>query len=49
MSDCSLPSKLPLASKIKGKLAGDTLSEKFQTLYGGKVVDTGAWKTERRK
>ena len=37
------------SSRIKGTKTGQTLSGTFQTLYKGKVVDTGTWKTSRKK
>ena len=30
---------------ITGQKTGQTFSGKFETLYKGKVVDTGTWKT----
>ena len=41
---------LPRASsRIKGTKTGQTLSGTFETLYKGKVVDTGTWKTSLKK
>lgn len=37
------------SSRIKGTRTGETLSGTFETLYEGKVVDTGTWKTSRKK
>lgn len=37
------------SSRIKGTRGGETLSGTFETLYKGKVVDTGTWKTSRKK
>jgi hypothetical protein len=37
------------SSRITGQKAGETFSGKFDTLYKGKVVDTGTWKTSRKK
>ena len=37
------------SSRIKGTKAGETFSGTFQTLYKGKVVDTGTWKTSLKK
>ena len=37
------------SSRIKGTRSGETLSGTFETLYKGKVVDTGTWKTSRKK
>jgi hypothetical protein len=37
------------SSRIKGTRTGETLSGTFETLYKGKVVDTGTWKTSRNK
>jgi hypothetical protein len=37
------------SSRIKGTKAGETFSGTFETLYKGKVVDTGTWKTSRKK
>ena len=37
------------SSRIKGTRTGETLSGTFETLYKGKVVDTGTWKTSRKK
>jgi len=37
------------SSRIKGTKTGETFSGTFETLYKGKVVDTGAWKTSRKK
>jgi hypothetical protein len=37
------------SSRIKGTRIGETLSGTFETLYKGKVVDTGTWKTSRKK
>ncbi len=36
------------SSRIKGARSGDSLSGTFETLYKGKVVDTGTWMTSRR-
>ena len=36
------------SSRIKGSRTGETMSGTFETLYKGKVVDTGTWKTSRR-
>ena len=37
------------SSRISGTRTGETLSGTFETLYKGKVVDTGTWKTIRKK
>ena len=37
------------SSRIKGTKAGETVSGTFETLYKGKVVDTGTWKTSLKK
>jgi hypothetical protein len=37
------------SSRIKGTSAGETFSGTFETLYKGKVVDTGTWKTSLKK
>ena len=37
------------SSRIKGTKTGPTLSGTFETLYKGKVVDTGTWKTSLKK
>ena len=37
------------SSRITGQKTGETFSGKFETLYKGKVVDTGTWKTIRKK
>jgi hypothetical protein len=37
------------SSRIKGTKTGDTFSGTFETLYKGKVVDTGTWKTTLKK
>ena len=37
------------SSRISGQKSGETFSGKFATLYKGKVVDTGTWKTTRTK
>lgn len=37
------------SSRITGTRIGQTLSGTFETLYKGKVVDTGTWKTSRKK
>lgn len=37
------------SSRITGRRLGDALSGSFDTLYKGKVVDTGTWKTTRKK
>jgi hypothetical protein len=37
------------SSRIKGTRTGDSFSGTFETLYKGKVVDTGTWKTSLRK
>ena len=37
------------SSRITGTKTGQTFSGTFQTLYKGKVVDTGTWKTSRKK
>ena len=37
------------SSRIKGTKTGQTLSGTFETLYKGKVVDTGTWKTSLKK
>ena len=37
------------SSRITGRRIGDELSGRFDTLYKGKVVDTGTWKTSRQK
>jgi hypothetical protein len=36
------------SSRIKGTRTGQTFSGTFETLYKGKVVDTGTWKTSRK-
>jgi hypothetical protein len=36
------------SSRITGTRIGQTLSGTFETLYKGKVVDTGTWKTSRK-
>lgn len=36
------------SSRITGQKTGETFSGKFETLYKGKVVDTGTWKTTRK-
>jgi hypothetical protein len=36
------------SSRITGQKTGETFSGKFETLYKGKVVDTGTWKTSRK-
>ena len=37
------------SSRIKGTRTGETMSGTFETLYKGKVVDTGTWKTSLKK
>src|SRR5262245_31705922 len=37
------------SSRITGTKTGQTFSGRFETLYKGKVVDTGTWKTSRKK
>jgi hypothetical protein len=37
------------SSRITGTKTGKTFSGKFETLYKGKVVDTGTWKTSLKK
>ena len=37
------------SSRITGTRTGSTFSGTFQTLYKGKVVDTGTWKTTLKK
>jgi len=37
------------SSRIKGTKSGQTFSGTFETLYKGKVVDTGTWKTSLKK
>jgi hypothetical protein len=37
------------SSRITGTRTGQTLSGTFETLYKGKVVDTGTWKTSWKK
>lgn len=37
------------SSRITGTRTGETMSGTFETLYKGKVVDTGTWKTMRKK
>jgi hypothetical protein len=37
------------SSRIAGTKTGQTFSGKFETLYKGKVVDTGTWKTSLKK
>ena len=37
------------SSRITGTRTGQTLSGTFETLYKGKVVDTGTWKTSQKK
>ena len=37
------------SSRIKGTKTDQTLSGTFETLYKGKVVDTGSWKTTLKK
>ena len=37
------------SSRITGTKTGETLSGRFETLYKGKVVDTGTWKTNLKK
>ena len=37
------------SSRITGTKTGQTFSGTFQTLYKGKVVDTGTWKTTLKK
>ena len=37
------------SSRISGTRTGETLSGTFETLYKGKVVDTGTSKTIRKK
>jgi hypothetical protein len=37
------------SSRIKGTKTGESFAGTFETLYTGKVVDTGTWKTSRKK
>jgi hypothetical protein len=37
------------SSRITGRKTGPTFSGTFETLYKGKVVDTGTWKTTLKK
>jgi hypothetical protein len=37
------------SSRITGQKIGETFSGNFETLYKGKVVDTGTWKTSLKK
>ena len=37
------------SSRIKGTKTGQTFSGTFETLYKGKVVDAGTWKTSLKK
>jgi hypothetical protein len=37
------------SSRITGTKTGQTFSGRFETLYKGKVVDTGTWKTSLKK
>ena len=37
------------SSRIKGTKTGQTFSGTLETLYKGKVVDTGTWKTSLKK
>ena len=37
------------SSRIKGTKTGQTFSGTFETLYKGKIVDTGTWKTSLKK
>lgn len=37
------------SSRITGQKVGQTFSGNFETLYKGKVVDTGTWKTSLKK
>ena len=37
------------SSRITGTKTGESFSGKFETLYKGKVVDTGTWKTTLKK
>ena len=37
------------SSRISGSKSGETFSGTFETLYKGKVVDTGTWKTSLKK
>jgi len=37
------------SSRITGAKNGQTFSGRFETLYKGKVVDTGTWKTTLKK
>jgi hypothetical protein len=37
------------SSRISGSKSGETFSGTFQTIYKGKVVDTGTWKTSLKK
>jgi hypothetical protein len=37
------------SSRITGAKAGQTFQGSFETLYKGKVVDTGTWKTSLKK
>jgi hypothetical protein len=38
-----------VSSRISGQRTGPELTGKFETIYKGKVVDTGTWKTTRKK
>ena len=38
-----------VSSRISGQRTGPELTGKFETVYRGKVVDTGTWKTTRKK
>jgi hypothetical protein len=37
------------SSRIAGQKTGEVFSGTFETLYKGKVVDTGTWKTSLKK
>ena len=37
------------SSRITGQKSGPSFSGQFETLYKGKVVDTGTWKTSLKK
>jgi hypothetical protein len=37
------------SSRIKGTKTGPTFAGTFETLYKGRVVDTGTWTTSRKK
>jgi len=38
-----------VSSRISGQRTGPELTGKFETVYRGKVVDTGTWKTTRKQ